>query len=245
MEELKKQLELKLEVLKNETENSNKIILDLLTAVFPQVIRTRLDSRTVKIITAKYNSQFGHEITIFNNYDCRVHEFQFKPQLSWFSSNAEQKDTDMLNYLEVLGFVAKEMKNENSFLFNVIKGNLSHQYTLEDEVYKLRFEIDKIEADIKKKQDAEKKDEFVNNFKEGNLYFKKNNFGNSYDIVLIKKIAQKTVTVSSYDALNERTIQHLQVGSYNRRIKKEDIYNSLKSHSLISFDDLFLIINNN
>lgn len=236
--ESKKQL-----VLNKETEVSTKI-LSILTALFPQVIKVSIRHENIVIGTKKDNSAWGHEITI--NNDARFNQFgRFIPSLSWFSSSAKQSEVDLLEYLEVLGYVAREIKSVHSPLMEIITAGVEEIIGLDSSVSIVFNAINDIlrnEENIKKE---EQEKEFNENLKVGNYYIKEHEGRfKRIEIIKIVSITPKIIKIMSSDNVHDHIIDYFERSVINtHNIKKHQIFGHLKTHRLISLFDLTNIIN--
>lgn len=184
--------------------------------------------------------RYVYEININNN--AIYHSYSFNPRLSWSSNTISTNDTDAINYINIVGFIANQMKDiENSELFIMIKNLFDFNNIRISEIYKLSSELGNITKQIDYIIHQIKLDDFMNKLSNGNFYYHLSNnrwSGDSHHIVYVNKINPKTINIVFNNTRNIENLKSLMDNVSNpyaniKRVKKSEIFKILEKYDLI------------
>lgn len=237
---------LNIELLKSQaivTKKENELfdyVLGLLKPKFPHISKVHISYRGIIIYVTNDDSNFDHEIKINNDADWDTKD-TFTPKLSWFSTQVKRDDITILNYLEVLGFIATEMRYFDSVLFKIFSDCVITLGELERNVNSIHTKISKLAVDKAKAEEDTKRLEFNSEFKDGNYYVSTyvGRSSTTHKIVKIIKINPKTVTIMRTENFRSYTIQSLETNNFDyNRVKGEELYSEIKNYKLVSWDEI-------
>lgn len=239
---LELELNSKKEILRIKEEEVVIHILGILQPLFPCVTKVKVTySRGVMIYIKNENGRFDHEVNIYNNVNYND-VGKFVPQLSYSSPRISIGDIYEIDYLEVITYIAKEMKYPVSELFTYFTDAVISLGKLEDDVNAVWHKINRIAYDAEQKKKEEKKEKFFNDLKVGNYYIKRDvgRRFTKYEFIKITKINPKTTSYIYVDRINDEcTLNYLDNNIFHpKRVKNDEVYPTLKSFELSSFDDV-------
>lgn len=221
-------------------------IREILCDKYPRISEVIVDG-DIKIYFKRTNVS---TLTIsIRNYNPYTTVYSFIPALSWDSISINKDSAYMIEYLNIVHFLANELvKTDSEFFSYVINSmneinNLNLQVTnLEKKLNQIVFEINSIEYNIKK-------DLFNSKLQNGNFYYlHKVQYGRSvYVMYYIHKINPKTVTVSKMVSAGEDTIfDNLERGyTSTLRIRVDELFDILKDYTLTNREEFKDIVLNN
>lgn len=225
----------------------------ILVGHFPFVVNIRIDFNSIIIYTRNNNSEFPDEITINNkasldfNYG-EDNDEKYSPEISLSSMRADINNEDKLNQMILIGYLAQEMKNSNSLLFEKFKEVTLMVEKLSKICNKTNFEINNIESKKRKFDEKKKREDFEKNFKKGNYYIQKRNsrVKTYYHIIKIIKVSSKTVTIMRTENIGINTVDNFEkeIMYYTKRVKLDNIYNTLMMFELSTIDDVKECVDN-
>ena len=204
------------------------------------------------LVIYTYRSRGGNsEITISNNHIWGG-IYTFNPNLSWSSATISSINRSSIDYINVVSFIASEMKDiDSSELFGIVKNLFIKNYLKGNDIRKITNEISVVSRQIDHILYTIKLEEFMGKLGSGNFYY---NFssgrwsGDNHNLVYVAKVNPKTVTVILNNTRNVENIKSLMVNMTNpsyytgKRIRKEEIFNVLSKYDLIegSVDEFLL-----
>ncbi len=216
-------------------------IREYLSSKFDNIVEILMSNSSLIIQTNR--SRFSHEINISNDFNFSYGgHYAFNPKLSWTSATISMIDNNTIDYINVVSFIANEMKDiDNSEIFNMIKDLFYIVHTKSTEINKLSNELNVTTRQIDYILYQIKLEEFNSKLKDGNFYYHLSNnrwSGDSHHIVYISKINPKTVNVVFN---NTRSVQNLKALMDNvsnpsravKRVRKTELFKVLEKYDLI------------
>lgn len=255
-QELRKaQEEVSLQLHENK-EKWNQALLMEIQQTHPYVSNVLLSDFSTTIQVKRLDSNHTHDLSIYNDRKHRDPLDLFIPKLSWFSTSVKAEDKDILNYLELLGDIAKQLQNvESSMLFTKIGEYMAQHSALNDQLSTLSSEIIIIERDRKAKEKEQKLAEFtyrLKNIKAGQLFFKplyrrrqeETDINvRAYDVVAIWKVSAKTISFT-YDKCSDKyDLAHVEDEYTSKsRWKIEKMFALLEKYQEATHDEMASLV---
>jgi hypothetical protein len=234
---------LTLDITTNNDNCSNKM-KDILISKFERIKQVVINRDSIIIQVRSDDNHYTHDVTITNQVLFYNNDFSYNPKIQWSSGSAKRESTTLINYINVVAFVASEFCKEDSEFSKLMEFAWKNVHTKNLELYNSKNELSRIISQIQNEEIRIKREIFYTTLKKGNYYYKvKSNYGRVlYDIIHIDKINPKTIAISMTCTDGSDVDTLLEKMGTSRRIRPYQAFSLLQEYVMFNPKDFKEIV---
>lgn len=231
----------------NETLKANCLVRDTFNYNYPQVgfIDIRAHDMVIHINRPIYTADHGIEIYVRDDAWRDASKVEFK--LNWLTTEIYVTDTEYLDYLEVLGFLATEFKKKSSSFIFMLKSIFIKLGMYRAQIEVIQAKMNEIVVGIAREKMEHETALFKQSVIQGEYFvkpFAKDNKRYAHAIY-IGRVADKTVSHSTNDNMFGPDIVTTLTSKRLKRVKNREFFNQYREYTIIDANELRTMFNYN
>lgn len=233
----------------NNTNYSTKM-KEILSSKFPRIKEVLINRDSITIQIRSDDDRYNHDVSVSNQNSMYSSTFAYNPKVQWTNGSITRTAVTYISYINVVAFVAAEIMKSDSEFSKLMENAWGGMFSMSSELNVLRNELTRTNNQIQWEIDRIKKEEFYNNLKGGNFYYRvRSSYGRSivYDVIKVDKINRKTVAIMSNASYGDNMMldvfdkKELTV----KRIPEWKIYEIMSEYTLFDKKDFLNMVMDN